>query len=58
MTAEALPPSWALKGDFRDGSSKNGRVFLCSGTHNYQLCNRDHTNNLWGVGLRRMERAC
>lgn len=58
MTAQALPPSWLLNGYFRDRCGKNGRVFLCSGTHNSQLCNRDHTNKRWGVGLRRMERGC
>lgn len=58
MRERALRPLLEDCGEIRDAACKIRWVFMCASTHNLNLCNRDHTNGGWGVGLRRMERGC
>ncbi len=58
MSGMALPPGLRAAGNFRDATSKNCGAFVCAGTHNSVLCNKDHTSRRQGVGRGRMRSAC
>ncbi|EFC55286.1 hypothetical protein ENTCAN_08001 [Enterobacter cancerogenus ATCC 35316] len=58
MREQALRPAPGGLGENREAACKNQWAFVCASTHNLNLCNGDHINRGWGVGLRRMERGC
>ena len=58
MREQALRPARAGQGKIREAACKIQCVFMCASTHNLNLCNGDHTNGGWGVGVGRMERGC
>jgi len=58
MRELTLRPPMEGGGEIREVTCKIQCAFMCASTHNLILCNRDHTNGGWGVGLRRMERGC
>ncbi len=58
MREQALRPQPGGWGEIREAACKIRWVFMCASTHNLNLCNGDHTNRGWGVGVGRMERGC